>query len=246
VTTARRRTSDLGSAFTLGGRIPSGLGMLLAAILVATVGSWVTRNSAWAVLVPGLLLEGQLWRLVSWAFVQSDPLTLLFGGFMLYSIGAQLAFAWSERRVLGTFLGLAVFASVVTLVVAITFPAARQPHLGMWPVVNALVVMWALRNPEQQVNIWGVLPVTGRVLALLMVFGTVLYGLAGGGVAGLFAFTPHFAALALAYALTRGRFPTKRWTLQASDWMAEREFKRKSRHLKVVDKNKDEPPKWVN
>ncbi len=244
----RRSALDLGGAFTFGGRVPPGLGLLLVLVLVATVGSWVTRDQGWAALVPALLIRGQLWRLVSWAFVQGDPLTLLFGGFMLYSLGQQLALVWSERRLVVTFLGLAAGASVITFLVALAWPAADVPHLGMWPVVNGLVLCWAMLYPDRQVNIWGVLPLTGKTLALLVVFGTVLYGLAGGGIVGLGAYVPHFSALALGFVLMRGGgLPTRRWKLQAREWMAEREFRKRSKHLKVVRKDgKDEPPRWMN
>jgi membrane associated rhomboid family serine protease len=244
----RRSALDLGSAFTFGGRIPPALGLLIVLVLVATVGSWVSRNQGWAALVPALLVRGQLWRLVSWAFVQNDPLTLLFGGFMLYSLGQQLSLVWSERRLLLTFLGLAAGASVITTLAALVWPVAGTPHLGMWPVVNGLVLCWAMLYPDRQVNIWGVLPLTGKTLALLVVFGTVLYGLAGGGIDGLGAYLPHFAALALGYLLMRGPgLPTRRWKLQAREWMAEREFRKRSKHLKVVHKDgKDEPPRWMN
>lgn len=247
-TRPRRTSPDLGSAFTFGGRVPSGLGLLLVLILVATVGSWVTRNQGWAALVPALVLRGQLWRLVSWAFVQGDPLTLLFGGFMLYSMGQQLALVWSERRLVATFLGLAAGATVVTVLVALVWGPANSPHLGVWPVVNGLLLCWAMIYPDRQVNIWGVLPLTGRTLALLVVFGTVLYGLAGGGFQGLGAYVPHFTALAMGWVLVRGPvLPTRRWKLQAREWQAEREFKRRSKHLKVVKKDgKGEPPHWMN
>lgn len=244
----RRSALDLGGAFTFGGRVPPGLGLLLVLVLVATVGSWVTRDQGWAALVPALLVRGQLWRLVSWAFVQGDPLTLLFGGFMLYSLGQQLALVWSEGRLVLTFLGLAAGASVITVLVALAWPAADAPHLGMWPVVNGLVLCWAMLYPDRQVSIWGVLPLTGKTLALLVVFGTILYGLAGGGIVGLGAYVPHFSALALGFVLMRGGgLPTRRWKLQAREWMAEREFRKRSRHLKVVRKDgKDEPPRWMN
>jgi hypothetical protein len=96
------------------------------------------------------------------------------------------------------------------------------------------------------VNIWGILPLTGRTLALLVVFGTFLYGLAAGGVVGLVAFTPHFAALAIGWALSRRRLSTRRWRLQLREWWREREFKRRSRHLKVIRKNGQDRPRWLN
>jgi membrane associated rhomboid family serine protease len=240
-----RRSADLGSAFTFGGRVPSSLGFLLAAILAASIASWLTRSVAWAVLLPGLVVRGELWRLVSWAFVQGDAWGLLFGGFMLYSIGRQLAVIWTERRLVGTFLGLAAGSTLVTVLVAAAWGPANQPHLGMWPVVNGLIVMWAMIYPDQQVNIWGVLPITGRTGALLIVFGTVLYGLAGGGLPGLGAFTPHFAAIAIAYALSRG-LSTRRLRAGVKDWWSEREFQRRSKHLKVVKKDGRGPSDWLN
>jgi membrane associated rhomboid family serine protease len=241
---ARRRGNLLGG-FTFGGRVPPVLGFLLAAILAATVVSWILRDASWAVLEPGLLARGELWRLVSWAFVQDHPLTLLFGGLALYSFGLQLAHDWSQQRFLWTFLGLAAGAAAVTTLVAVVAPVS--PHLGMWPVVNALVLMWAMRYPEQQLNFWGLIPLTGRTVVLLLVFGTVLYGLAAGGLAGLFAFTPHFAAMAIGYGLTRGRFPTRRWRMQWTDFWAERSFRRRAKHLKVVGKDGQSGPKqWMN
>ena len=134
-----------------------------------------------------------MWRIVSWPFVQDDPFTLLFGGFMLYWLGQQLAFVWSERRLLLRFFGYAAFASLATTFVALVWSPAARPHIGVWPVANALIVSWAMMYPDRQVNVWGVLPITGKTAALLVVGGTFLYGIAGGGIRGIGAFTPHLS-----------------------------------------------------
>jgi len=97
------------------------------------------------------------------------------------------------------------------------------------------------------VSLMMVLPVTGRTLGLLVVFGTVLWGLAAGGIAGLGAFALHLFALAVAWVLSRGRLPTRRWKMQLRDWWSEREFRRRAKHLKVIRKDgSDEPPRWLN
>ncbi len=245
-----RRTGDLRRSFTFGGRVPSAVGLVLVLILVATVGSWIVRNGGWAVLSPGLVFAGQIWRLATWPFVQDDPLTLLFGGFMLYQFGSQLAFDWGEGRFLRTFAGLTIGAGLLTCALAVFLPPVRAvAHVGMWPVVTALLLMWALRNPDQQLNFWGVLPMTGRTVALLVVAGTVLYGLAAGGIYGLFRFTTHFSALFLGWMLTRTHrgVPLRRWKLAWRDFKLERQLRRRSKHLKVVRKNgQDEKPRWMN
>ncbi len=244
-----RRTGDLRRSLTFGGRMPAVIGLLLALTLLATVGYWITRNGEWAVLAPDAVLHGQLWRLVTWPFIEAQPLNLIFGAFMLYQFGSQLAYDWGEGRFLSRYLVLTIGAGVITVAVAMLPPFAGIAHVGMWPVVDALLLMWALRYPDQQMNFWGVLPMTGRTMALLVVAGTVLYGLAAGGIGGLFVFTPHFAALFLAWVLSRSRFdlPLRRWKLAWRDFRLERQMRRRSKHLKVVRKNgQDEPPRWLN
>jgi hypothetical protein len=106
----------------------------------------------------------------------------------------------------------------------------------MWPLVNALLVSWAMLHPDAQVNIWGVLPLTGRNMALLVTGGTVLYAVFS-GVAGFAQFAPHLSALGLAWAQARGGIGGGRSWRQAKRWWADREMRRRSRHLKVVGKN---------
>jgi membrane associated rhomboid family serine protease len=229
--------------------MPAVIGSLLALILAGTVGSWIMKDARWAVLEPFAILHGQLWRLVSWVFVEIQPLNLLFGGLMLWQFGSQLSYDWGEGRFLSTFLLLTLGAGIVTvaLVQLPGYPAVA--HVGMWPVVDALLLMWCLRYPDQQMSFWGVLPMTGRTMAILVVGGTVLYGLAAGGIAGLFAFTPHFAALFLGWVLSRARLglPLRRWKLAWRDFRREQQMRRRSKHLKVVRKNgQDEPPRWLN
>jgi membrane associated rhomboid family serine protease len=234
--------------FTFGGRVPATVGFLLALMLLASVWAALDRTvGGAAALMPMAVARGQLWRLVTWVVVQRDPGTLLFGGFMLWWIGQQLSYAWSERRFVLRVLGTTLFAGVVTTLLGIVWsPASVVVHVGMWPLVNALLVSWAMLHPDAQVNIWGVLPLTGRNLALLVTGGTVLYAIFS-GVAGFAEFAPHLSALGLAWAQARGGVGGGRSWRQAKRWWADREAKRRSRHLKVVRKNgSDGRSGWLN
>jgi membrane associated rhomboid family serine protease len=242
----RRGGQDLGSVFTFGGRIPGAVGALLVSTLVATIAARTSPAVAYAApLVAERIWSGEVWRLVSWAFVQNDPFTLIFVGLMLWWLGGQLAFAWGERTFLLRTLVITAGASAVVALVALVFPEARAPHLGAWPTMNALLVAWAMRYPDAQVNIWGVLPVTGRTLAIGVVAGTVLYAVFG-GLAGFGAFLPHFAAMGIAYVMTRG-LSLSSLLGRARRSAQERQARRRAKHLKVVKKNgPDDPPRWVN
>lgn len=239
------RRTDFSSVFTFGGRVPASVGFLLALMLVASI--WAALDHAVqgaALLAPIAVQRGQLWRLVTWVLVQPDPGTLLFGGFMLWWIGQQLSYEWSERRFVLRVVGTTLFAGVATTLLGLVWDrASTVAHLGMWPLVNALLISWAMLHPAAQVNIWGVLPITGRNLALIVTGGTVLYALWD----GLPPFAPHLAALALAWAQARGGVSGGRSWRQAKRWWADREAKRRSRHLKVVRKNgSDGRSDWLN
>ena len=245
---ARRGGLGLPRFLTFGDRVPPSLGLVLALMLVLSVWGWMEPQlQVLTSLAPAAIASGQLWRLVSWPFVQErSPFDLLFGGFMLYWLGQQLSFVWSEQRFLARFFGFAVFASVATTLIAFVWPPARLPHNGIWPVANALLVSWAMLYPDRQVNIWGVLPLTGRALAWLVVGGTFLYGIALGGLNGIGAFTPHLTAIGLAWILSRGLGVRGPWR-DARAWWAERDAKRRARHLKVVKKDGGEDrPRWLN
>jgi membrane associated rhomboid family serine protease len=241
-----RRGLQVPRFLTFGDRVPAAVGLVIVLMAGGSIFGWLDPGllSA-AALVPAAIFEGELWRVVTWPLFSRDPLGLLFGALMLYWLGQQLAYAWGERRFLLRFLAFTLFAGVGTAVIAIAWPPARAPHVGLWPVANALLLSWALLYPDREVNIWGILPLKGKTVALLVVAGTFLYGIAGGGVGGIGAFTPHLCALALAWALSRrrGGSPLR----DARRWWSERDAKRRARHLKVVKKDGEEDrPRWLN
>jgi membrane associated rhomboid family serine protease len=244
---ARRGGLQLPRFLTFGDRVPPSVGLVLALMLVMSVWGWLEPEfQVLAALSPVMIRRGEVWRLVTWPFVQADPFTLLFGGFMLYWLGQQLSFVWSERRFLVRFFGYAVFASLATTLVALFWAPASGSHVGVWPVANALIVSWALLYPDRQVNVWGVLPISGRTAAWLVVGGTFLYGIAAGGLRGIGVFMPHLAAVAAAWLLARG-LGVGGALRDARGWLAERDAKRRARHLKVVKRDgEDDRPRWLN
>jgi membrane associated rhomboid family serine protease len=223
------------------------VGVVISFTVFSSILGWLDRSlAALAALSPVLILRGEVWRLVTWPFVQESPFTLLFGCFMLWSFGQQLSYVWSERRFLTRFVGYTLGAGVLTTLLALVWAPATTPHLGIWPIVNALLFAWAMLYPDRQVNIWGILPLTGKTLALLVVGGTLLYGIAAGGVAGIGAFAPHLFAIGIAWVQGRPRARRRPLSDQARRWWSERETKRRAKHLKVVRKDGSGDRPWMN
>src|SRR6266571_1626741 len=116
----RRARSSLGDLFTFGGRVPAAVGGLITAVVVASLFGAIGRGLALvenAALVPALVWQGQLWRLVTWVFFERNPFSLLFAALTLYWFGKDLCYAWGPRRFLATFFVVAIGAAAITCLV---------------------------------------------------------------------------------------------------------------------------------
>jgi membrane associated rhomboid family serine protease len=238
-----RAARSIGDVFSFGGRVPPTVGGLISAIVVASLLGALGHGYGLvdaAALVPAYVWRGQVWRLVTWVFFETDPLSLLFGGLTLYWFGRDLCFAWGARRFLATFFGIAVGAAVVTCLLGqFVWPTLLGAGwTGSWPVISALIVAWAMIFPERQILFMMALPISGRALLWLTLGGTLLYAIFG----RLFLYVPHLTAQLLMIAYARG------WSLRGF-WQSlrikqyERRARRRASHLKVVKKD---PPRWMN
>jgi membrane associated rhomboid family serine protease len=247
----RARRRDLGSSFTFGGRIPASVGLLLVLVVVATLGSWIARNLGWAALQTDTVTGGEIWRLVTYTLVQQSPTELLFGALALFFFAPDMAMNYGERRFLWMQLAVSVGAGLFTLAVGAVL-GVRVGYLGIWPLVNAMVLIWALNNQFRQVLFMFVLPISGRVLAIITIATNALYvlwGVSSAGLPGLVQFLPPLAALGIAWLIARGRIglPLRRWRLLFREWRLERQLRRRSRHLQVVRKDGQRGPnQWMN
>jgi membrane associated rhomboid family serine protease len=242
--TARR----LGQAFSFGGRFPPAVGALVALTVVASlVGVVGERNGVpllpLGVLFPPAVLDGEVWRLVTWVFLETQPLDLLFGCYLLWWLGRDLAFAWGERRFVAAYLGLAAGAAAVASFLSLAWPAlALARFAGPWPVVDALVVAWALLFPDRQILLFFALPVSGRALLWLTVGGTLLFAAFG----GVPPYVPHLAAeaLALVYLRVRPGLWFRRVRFRPLD-----RLRRRRGRFEVIEADRDpdrDKPRWMN
>lgn len=226
----------------MGGRVPRVVGLLMGLTLVATVvGAVGIRNGfplmLAGTLTPGLVLQGQAWRLVTWVFFEPQALSLIFGLLGLWWFGRDLYFAWGATRFLATYLGVAAAAGLGTCLVALVWKVLLQaPYMGMWPVVSALMVAWATINPHRDVYVYFVLPLRGKNLILVTLGGTLLFALLDGPAA----YVPHFLAQGLMLAWLNPPAPLQRFWRQARL----RSSQRRAPKLRAVER--EEPPRWLH
>jgi membrane associated rhomboid family serine protease len=175
------RTQSWQSTLTFGGRVPWGAGALLAvtivlSLMVALASQRVPVFELFA-LRPALVWQGQLWRLVTWAFVEPDPIGLIFGCLSIYWFGAPLAATWGSRRFLLVYGGVGAFTALATCLVALVDPGLREAtFLGGWAMKTALVVAWGLWFPDQIIRVfYFLIPIRGYWVAWGTVAATLIF-----------------------------------------------------------------------
>jgi membrane associated rhomboid family serine protease len=187
----------------LGGSLPAPVALVIGATLVSSILAAQLAGFGLAIaLVPGYVLQGQVWRLVSWVFVEPDPLGLIFAGLALYWFGRDLVRVWGAARFLGAYVGLAAVAAAITCAAAFASPVLMGARfVGAWPIVSGLIIAWACVFPTRSMLLYFVIPLQGRNLIYATLAGTLLFALLGGSLA---AYIPHFAAQLVTLAAMRG------------------------------------------
>lgn len=236
-----------GSFTILGGRVPRVVFLLLGLTLLATILAAVGYRNGLpfflraTTLSPALVWEGQLWRLVTWPFVElggAPPgLNLFFGCLLLVFLGRDLYYAWGATRFLGHYLGIAAASGLATCLVSRLWSDVwASDYFTMWPAVDAMIIAWATLHPGREILIFLVLPARGRTLIIATIALTLLFAL----LSGFTYFVPHFLAEGLMLAYLNQPTGLRRFWQQAR----RRRSQRRASKLRVVER--DEPPRWLH
>ncbi|HWL88592.1 MAG TPA: rhomboid family intramembrane serine protease [Polyangiaceae bacterium] len=237
--------------FSFGGRLPWAIGLLLSVVAVSSVVAAVSshfgsRLFLLAALTPADVWHGEVWRLVTWSFVETSPLSLIFQCLSIYWFGTDLAGEWGSRRFLSLCGALVLVVGVCTCLAAqLDDLLMRQFVLGGWGWTCGMLVTWGLWFPHRVIRIYFVLPIRGYWFTWLTVGMTVLFAIYAGWRAMLPEFVAEGAAFAWFYA-----------PVLAADWRNKRRagpIRAKKRamnakraqsvaYLRAVESHDDDPP----
>jgi membrane associated rhomboid family serine protease len=157
--------------------------VLVAAGYLLTLGA--PGAAIWLVDVPGAVLAGQAWRLLTYALVNPSIGAVLVDLLLLWQIGGEMESRWGSRR-FGAFVAASTgLAGALGLLVG--------GGAGFSPTILALIFAWMLEAPSQTLLFFGVFPMTRLAFAalafVLVVFGSLprlLFVLGGLPVSWLF------------------------------------------------------------
>lgn len=126
------------------------------------------------VLVPALILE-RPWTIVTYAFLHTDLLHLLFNMIGLFFFGPRLEMELGTRRFLGLYFVSAIVAALASLITPST------AIVGASGAVFGVLVGFANFWPRDRIYFWGVIPIEARWFIVLLAAYSIWGGLAGGG-----------------------------------------------------------------
>ncbi len=183
---------------------------LIAATCVVFLAQIVTRDAdppgitAWLIYDYRRVLDGEVWRLFTPVFLH-DPNSLFhlaFNMLTLYWFGRVVEQTYGSREFLAFYLTAGVVAylgNFAAHAAGLTMPARA---LGASGAVTAVLVLFALNFPRQQIMLFFVIPVPAWGLVLLYV-GLDVLGLMGAGKGGI-GYLVHLCGAAFAFAYFAG------------------------------------------
>lgn len=122
--------------------------MIAAQAAGADLSSWLALSSSCATLVE------RPWTVVSYAFVQTNILQLVFNMLWLFAFGRLFAMQASERALVFTYMGGALGGAVVYLAASSVFDLASPWMLsGASAAVIAVAVAVAVMMPDSEINL---------------------------------------------------------------------------------------------
>lgn len=211
---------------------------LAVALVVGSVVFALTHEGVGGllVLVPGAVLRGYLWQPLTYGFVESSAMGVIFGALIVWQLGGALEQTWGSRRMALFAVGTTVLAGIGTVLLALAVPALRSiPFPGGFVMGSALWVAYGLSFGGRQTNFWG-LPVSGNLFALIGVGFVFL----NGAFSSFLLVVPAAVALLLTWAYLRLGGPSD-WLLRLQDWRLKRQLRSRSKHLTLVSPDRNTP-----
>jgi membrane associated rhomboid family serine protease len=122
-------------------------------------------------LVPGVsgVGSGRLWQLVSYAIVHMRPFHLLLNLLMLYMFGCRVERWMSSKTFVGFVVVAAATAGVCSWLLASLIGSGDVQVMGASGVVFAILTMWALLWPNEEVWLALLFPIRVKWLVVVLV-----------------------------------------------------------------------------
>ena len=173
-------------------------------LLAACFGFWLAGLFAphfingWFGLIPAMVMQGEIWRLVTYVFPHGGIFHLIFNCFLIWTLGGMMEEGMGSFRYARLLVWCALAAAFLT--VAVT-PHSRIPVIGASGAVFGMLGAFAALNPDAVVRLYFLFPMSARALVILLAVVELAMSLSGSnpGIAS----TAHLGGLAAGWIIAR-------------------------------------------
>jgi membrane associated rhomboid family serine protease len=151
--------------------LPLGTRLFLFSFIFGFPMAWIGRHAGWfdlyewLALIPALVWKGQIWRVVTYAFLPMSPVDWLISLFWLTTLLSLLGRTWTARGFWGyCLLGALAGGMFVTLF----RPRMEYGMVGAWAMFFALVVAWDWLYRNERLILLGIGEMSVRQAAILI------------------------------------------------------------------------------
>jgi membrane associated rhomboid family serine protease len=189
-----------------------------------------------------VIQQFKLWQLVTPTFiVPPSPLSLIFGVIILLQSGTWFDERWGRQRTWIFVVGVNVIANALTVAVGfLSTNVFLMAFAGGYTTIEALWVAQGLLIGPGRIS-WFGFPITGYAFAVIGAAFTLLAGITGSWAAVV----PQLLGLVVTIAWVQGYTPSQLWLRFRSNQL-ERDLKRRSSHLSVIQGQKKDRDSYLN
>ncbi len=156
--------------------------LVLFQVGVMIINYFIPEYERWLVLDKDLVLEGQVWRLISFIFIPRGSIWfVIFMLFFTWMVNDGLVQAWGDFR-----LNLYLFASWLVIVLGAWFIPGFPAYMGSALIFTAALFAFATLYPDHEILFMLIFPLKIKFVAfisagflLLFALGAGLWGLIG-------------------------------------------------------------------
>ena len=235
-----------------------GTGQICTAIIVATVAVFVLQvvtaaqpiganvgpvTSALEFDYDSIVHHGQIWRLLTYAFLHSTANIwhIVFNMLLFWMVGREIESIYGPKEFLAFYLVAAVCGGLAQLLVDWTMPQLARPMLGASGAVTAVLVLFAMHFPTRVFYLMFVIPVPAIVLVVLFVVIDT-FTLASGAHGGV-AVACHLGGAAFGFLYYKLGWRVTRWWPTLPNW---KKLARRQPRLRVYRGDSDDEPMAVH
>lgn len=165
------------------------------------------------------ILSLELWRLVTFPFVEYDPLSLVISLVVLYFFGRFFETQWGSgayaRFYLASSVGAAIIAVPLGFVINLVAPFNEiGVAAGPDAAIDAMLVAMALMAPDSHVLFGFILPMRARTVVLAVLGMQVVFGIMSGAAA----LGVTLGGMAMGYVLVTGIWRPERLLARLRVW----------------------------